>query len=465
MHDGFTVMQAAARDWADEEFGEAELGDRRRVDRLVLLATRVAMAPAGTVTSVLSTSAEREGAFRLLSNPRAPARAVADASHRAAVRRTQEYPWVYVAIDGSSLSLTDRVGGREVGSVGAWKDRGRGLLVASALAVSPDGTPLGICGQKWWAREQRAPKRTSTRKPMECETRHSLELLDEVHARFTEEAPGVEPWFQFDRGYDGWAILSRAHELKLRITLRAAFNRCVREGRHAPREYLFDIAQRAPLLGAYDLEIPAKGAEPARMGSIEVRAREVTLELKVGSKRREYLKVQVVFAREKRSKNPLQWLLLTTAPVHSFTDALAVINGYTARWRIEEFHRAWKRGVCNVEDTQLRGRETIIKWATIHAAVAARATRLAYLAREKPSELATVELTQWEIDAAIVLLRPKGAKLGDVPSLGQAVRWIADLGGYTGKSSGGPPGPTVIARGLTKVEILAEGLRNFEQMR
>jgi hypothetical protein len=94
-----------------------------------------------------------------------------------------------------------------------------------------------------------------------------------------------------------------------------------------------------------------------------------------------------------------------------------------------------------------------------------RATRLSYLAREKPDSAATEELTREELDATIALLQPKGIELGAEPTLAQAVRWIADLGGYTGKSSGGPPGPTVIARGLQKVEILAEGIRNLEKMR
>jgi hypothetical protein len=35
-----------------------------------------------------------------------------------------------------------------------------------------------------------------------------------------------------------------------------------------------------------------------------------------------------------------------------------------------------------------------------------------------------------------------------VPTIGLAARWIADLGGYTGRSSGDPPGSIVIRRGL-----------------
>ncbi len=40
-----------------------------------------------------------------------------------------------------------------------------------------------------------------------------------------------------------------------------------------------------------------------------------------------------------------------------------------------------------------------------------------------------------------------------VPTLAQATLWLAQVGGYTGKSSGGPPGSVTLARGLKEVEI------------
>jgi hypothetical protein len=96
--------------------------------------------------------------------------------------------------------------------------------------------------------------------------------------------------------------------------------------------------------------------------------------------------------------------------------------------------------------------------------VASRALRLTHLARETPDAPATDEFTQWEIDAAIALLKPKDIRLGAKPTLAQAVRWIADLGGYTGKSSGGPPGQTVIGRGLEQVQAVATALKNLAEM-
>jgi hypothetical protein len=53
-----------------------------------------------------------------------------------------------------------------------------------------------------------------------------------------------------------------------------------------------------------------------------------------------------------------------------------------------------------------------------------------------------------------------------VPTIAQATRWIADLGGFTGKSSGGPPGSITIGRGLERLRHGVEAvlaMRNAEK--
>jgi hypothetical protein len=72
------------------------------------------------------------------------------------------------------------------------------------------------------------------------------------------------------------------------------------------------------------------------------------------------------------------------------------------------------------------------------------------------------ELNSYEIDA-LLLLKRRHARPGQrisarPPTLGQAVRWIAELGGYTGTSSGGPPGSVTIRRGLEYLAPIALAL-------
>ncbi len=454
--------EASERGWASRQFGEVR-GDRRLVRRLVLMAAQAARRPAGTVTRVFAKSAAREAAFRLLENRRLPAVEVAHATHTAIAHQCAGKP-TYVALDGSSLSLTERTATRELGGVGQWRARGRGLQVVSALAMDSDGVPVGICGQKFWAREAPKTKRLKHHRSMRTENRHGVELLAQVDARMRQQ--GAQPWYQLDRGFDSWPIVQLACREKMRITVRSVGSRRVVDYQGQNRT-LREVGRQAPVLGHYDLEVPASPTRPARRARMRLRAATVTVALTVGSKRREYVSLQLVHAEEvSEEPSRLLWMLLTTVAVDCFEDALRVVRGYTMRWRIEDFHRAWKEGLCRVEDTQLRTREALTKWATLLAAVAARATRLAHLCRQADDAApATDEFSRNEIDAIIALREPKNVRPGATPSLKQTIGWIADLGGYTGKSSGGPPGATVIGRGLADVDVLVKGLENLRRMR
>ncbi len=95
-------------------------------------------------------------------------------------------------------------------------------------------------------------------------------------------------------------------------------------------------------------------------------------------------------------------------------------------------------------------------------ATAALIERIKHLARTEPSLPASVEFEPHEIEATILLKRqqkernkrlPRG-----MPTMEQITRWLADLGGYTGKSSGGPPGAITIRRGLDYVLPAATAL-------
>jgi len=449
----------ACRRWAYETFGGMEVGNRRRAHRVVAVASTLAARPAGTVTDVFDDLADREGAYRLLSNPAVSCQSLAQAMCEATAQQCARVGKVYVPIDGSSLSLRDPKGIRGLGGVGAWKDDGRGLQVITALALDAQGVAVGVCAQSWWARTQPSPKRRcSRRKLADKETRFARATLDDATQRLREHAPNTLAIGVMDRGFDCWPVLQTARE-GAHFIVRAQYDRRLANGPRGGKRYLRETLLSQPVRGRYQVDVPARAGRAARVAPMQLQATRVTLELRVTKRKREYVEINAVLAREVNGPRAasLSWMLLTTEPIDTLEQMVEVVRGYTFRWRIEEMHRIWKRGGCNVEDTQLRSRDAIQKWATLHCAVATRALRLTQLARTRPEVPATEQFTQTEIDAAIVLRRKRTAfQLGDVPTLGELVRMIADLGGYTGKSSGGPPGPTVIARGLERIDVAAQ---------
>jgi hypothetical protein len=96
------------------------------------------------------------------------------------------------------------------------------------------------------------------------------------------------------------------------------------------------------------------------------------------------------------------------------------------------------------------------------ATVAVRIERLKLRSRTEPDAPATLEFSDTEIQGIILLKRRKNPTIpNDVPTLAQAALWLAELGGYTGKSSGGPPGAITLARGLDRVRAVAQAIEQL----
>jgi hypothetical protein len=346
----------------------------------------------------------------------------------------------------------------------------------TCIAVTPGGTPLGLAGQQWWvrpnAKKDGARRKKPSNKPRPLhkkETQHWLRCIETAQRSFAAAGVTTPLWFQLDAGGDFREMLRWMIETDHFVTVRAAQDRRVLSDEDDEAHYLWQTVEAAPCLGSYELEIPggSKRKREKRTARIELRTAQVTIRLyNSWSKTQDKVTLTAVLAREvgtvPADEKPIEWLLLTNRSVTSFEDARLVVYGYSLRWKIEEFHRTWK-SICRVEDAQLRTPENLITWATILAAVAMRIERLTYLARERPNAPATEELTRLELDALIVLRKPAGYRRGDIPTIGEAVQWLARLGGYRGKSSGGPPGAGILGRALVKLATAAQVLANLEE--
>jgi hypothetical protein len=379
----------------------------------------------------------------------------------------------YAVIDGSSLKLADPRGRKNFGRLGNGRSHSRGLKVITAYGMEAGGVPLGIpLAQTYWARlprVRRGPKSADNRRrsPQDKETRYWLDVIRQT----SSYADQSKLWFIIDREGDSRSLLLALSELTSRFTVRSSWSRLLALSLNGKRTYLRPMMASAPILAHYQVDVPAGHKRQARTARMQLRSARAPLVLKDrwrGSTL--VLEVNVVWAVEvgttPKGEKPLDWMLLTNAPVATEEEAFAVIRSYQMRWRIEEFHKTWKSDHCNVEDTQLHTMHAATIFAAMHAAVAARAERLKQFARTAPDEPASVELTAAERKAVAAFayeivnypLAPGGRRQHkmvvpdpETMTIGIAVEWIARRGGYTGKSSGGPPGAGVIARGLEDI--------------
>jgi hypothetical protein len=457
-----------ARDWAEDVFGHADLGDSRRTRRLVRIATEAAEQPGGKVLEVCRTSATRQGTYDFLSNESVSPAAVQDAVTKATALACRGEEFCFVVIDGTALTLTDWRRNKDFGAIGATNIGARGLKVINAYALAADGTPIGLLGQKWWRREaQKKRKDCQHRTVDEKETKHWLSAIR--GSELCLNAVGSRAWFQIDREGDRYATLKTLQESGHWFTVRSTYAHRHLAGRRRTIRLRHAVAQ-SRVRGSFHLPIPAKFNRPGRRAKMIIRTTSVVLDMHEPSTGDRFqLPVNVVDARESgttpRHATPIHWRLLTNQSVNTDDDVECVLRGYTQRWKIEELHRTWKSGACRVEESQLRTTNAVMKWAIIMVATASRIERLKHLQRNSPEADAASEFTSWEI-AAAVLMKRKYRRQNEPdpnpnPSIGEIVLWLAELGGYTGTSSGGPPGSITIRRGLDIVSPVATALEQL----
>ena len=487
---------ASRRTWADEELGAVDLGHAARDACARDVLAGMALARGTRVTDFAEDSAERQQAYGFIENDKVDPEALTAAAGQAALGRLDEdAPWCIVPTDGSSLKLADEFGKKGFGRVGG-QDSTRGLLVQTAMAVSTAGVPLGIVAQKYWARSLTKSPKGKAGKSRQIEDKETKYWLDVVRA--TEDA-GVEAgvqgrlWFQLDRGYDSSAMLECMATSLNRFTIRGQYNRALwaddaeADDADVDHHYVQDALDAAPICSVLSLEVEASQSRAARMARMELQVAEVTVRVSDpsrrmtvrgadGTKQRVAVRwprtLSIVRVREvgttPEGEEPLQWMLWVNFPVASDEEAELVVRMYALRWRIEEFHRMWKSGAMKVEQTQARSGDHVERIVRLSALVACRLLRLTRLARTNPDIDASTEFSRVEL-AVLRHTDPRSSKRAPRPETSGSLAWaiavIADIGGYTGRSSGGPPGPLVLARGMQRMIDRADGFAAALQIR
>ena len=121
---------------------------------------------------------------------------------------------------------------------------------------------------------------------------------------------------------------------------------------------------------------------------------------------------------------------------------------YALRWLVERYHFVMKSG-CRVERLQLETAGRLDRAVATYSAVAWRLLWLTYEARRHPggSSERVLPREEWE-----VLCRAHRGGGGCPPTLRDAVRRIARLGGFLGRKGDGEPGVKTLWRGLRRLK-------------
>lgn len=451
--------------WAQCEFGFAQLGDKRRNKRLVTIAQKLAASPGGTLPQAFTDWAELKAAYRFFSGSGATFDQIV-CPHLERTRERCHQTGEYLIIEDTTLlDYSSHPATEDLGCIG--DGRGRGFQLHSALAVRveswtleqrPEGTLVGLFGQ-----------RCATPRPAPAqETRAQRLKRPRKSQRWAEtfKTSGGPPqgaqWIYIaDCESDFYEPMEICLQHGVDFVIRACQNRRLahEQGR------LFDALENAPVLGMSTVELRSRGGEPARTAIVEIRVARVELDgpWRPGGWKAPLSPITAVEVREinppEGIREPLHWRLLTTLACETLAQARRVIGRYTARWWIEEYHKALKTG-AGVEDSQLERSYRLEPLIAVLAVVAVRLLSTKLLARSRPESFEAAESFGPELIRILEKRfgRPKGGWTNE-----RLLVSMARVGGFIGRKSDGLPGWQTIWRGWQRLTWMCEGLELLKE--
>jgi hypothetical protein len=445
--------------WAVQQLATLRLPDERLAVRAARFLAQKALRPSDSILQGAASPAAAKAAYRFLENRRVSARPHWDAIHERTAQGLRDLPWALSVQDTTALMFSGLEATTGLGT--ADRRREEALWMHSALALRPDGHPVGLLHNHVWARPLAEFGKGHQRKSRPFEDKESFEWVRGIRrtAKLRDRvSPGTRLVHVFDTAGDVHEVLAEVVGGSDDAVIRSARDRCV-AGEHG---HLRATLAAAPLLRRYRLDVPRTQGRRTRTATIELRTATVTITPSAAYPDRGPVRVNAVWVHEPEPPEGvegLDWLLLTTLPVGTVRQARRVVELYRLRWRVEEFHLVLKSG-CRVEKTQLKTAERIETLLALLCAVAVRVLQLTHLARTEPDAPCTVMLEddEWRVLVAYIEQRGVGAERAP-PSLREAVRMIGRLGGHLGRKGDGMPGVRSLWRGWRDLCLLVEGWR------
>lgn len=155
---------------------------------------------------------------------------------------------------------------------------------------------------------------------------------------------------------------------------------------------------------------------------------------------------------------------MTSLPITCIEDVTTYVRWYSYRWLIERYHYVLKSG-CGLEKLQLETAKRLEMALATYSIVAWRLLYITYEARLATDASCELMLETPEWQALYATIHHKIYPYSYPPTLGEAVGWIAKLGGFLGRKHDGVPGVKTLWRGLGRLNDITMGWLLFNQLK
>src|SRR5260221_3758635 len=261
------------KSWAERTFGGVQLHDRRRTERAVQAASKLAENPLGSLPAQMHTWKETKALYRLLDEPDVTFAALMQPHFEQTREQANASPVVLLVQDTTDIDLAHRhriSGVRQIGN-----ERGRGFFVQTVLAVRPQTREvLGCLAQEPFVRIP-APEGEQRHQRLKREERETDVWIRQVQTIGTPAPASM--WVHVgDRGADMFPFFQACQATQTQFLVRAAQNRRV-EVCEEEITYSLMRARAFPSQASRPFEVPARHGRQGRSTQLQLSFGQMTL--------------------------------------------------------------------------------------------------------------------------------------------------------------------------------------------
>lgn len=430
--------------WSREDWSFVELGDKRLTNRAVKIGAAFLSNPFVSPPKMLKSSKDLKAFYRFMDSD--------NVSHEKLImphiKKTCEElskQKIILAIQDSTTLIFKRNyeidGLYDVGNV-------PGLVVHNTISVIPYSEHCVVHGLLNQIINKRVPKENRCKKDSE------IRLWTQSVESVGKPAENTIIIDVMDRGADAAQVMHCSLENKHEFIIRAQYSRYIEDEEYS---YLFELAKSLPVSGQKELEIQGTKSRKKRIAKLDISFSNIRL--KSPRNQQQYPPVDCAVIRvyevnAPKGEKPLEWFLLTSLEVSSLEDALQVIQFYTYRWIIEEYHKCLKTGF-RIEETQMKELCRIEALLGMISISSIKLLQMRDIVKHEPEAEAIKYVEEEDIKIVKAYYKIKESHM----TIDRFLRYIAQMGGFLNRKGDGNPGWQSLWEGWKFFMGLKEGVR------
>lgn len=453
--------------WAYKNFGTVQLFDKRRTERLMDIASKLNKHPGQSLASLYSRWYDVKAIYNLLNlNVMTPD--IIQSTHRSLATENM-LNWdgdILLIEDSSEFEWNGHEPIEGLGPIGSGREGDQGFILHSTIALgimnNSDSKDLpvkvlGLPSQQYYVRP---PKREKSHKRCNGQKGLETDLWSKILKNKTPKSSNNRLIRVCDRNADIYETQFDTKASGYDYIIRVNHDRVDNDDWEI---HLFETMRELPPIGATTIERRGGKGTKKRIISLNVNWQEISLRAparpgyKVGGLPPLQVTVVHVWGVDPEDGTLIEWFLYTSLSINDLETACMIVNYYSHRWIIEDYHKTLKSGL-KAEDLQLETAHRLFAAIAIMSIVALRLLDLRESLRINPDNPAEKSgFSQFEIEVLETYLKR------NIKTVKCVALAIGKLGGHLNRKSDGMPGIKTLWLGMSRFMDLVEGAKLWKK--